>query len=70
VRVLRLDRRPLITKQTWPEAFIVCLHVDALIRLLQRDENVNAVVDSIHLAPAEMRALEFLKSTCGHAGKK
>ena len=61
VRVLRLDRRPLITKQTWPEAFIVCLHVDALIRLLQRDENVNAVVDSIHLAPAEMRALEFLK---------
>ena len=23
MRVLRLDRSPLITKQTWPEAFIV-----------------------------------------------
>jgi uncharacterized protein involved in exopolysaccharide biosynthesis/Mrp family chromosome partitioning ATPase len=62
VRVLRLDRSALLAKKTRLEAFIVSLHVDALLRPLRGDENVDAVVDSTHLAPTEMRALEFLKT--------
>jgi len=61
VRILRLDRSPLIARKTWPEAFIVLLHVDELFRKLRRDDNVDAVVDNTHLAFGEMRALKFLK---------
>src|ERR1035438_7692654 len=62
VRALRLDRSALILKKSWLEGFIVSLHIDAVLRPLRGDVNVDGVVDSTHLAATEMRALEFLRT--------
>ena len=62
VRALRLDRSPVIVKKTWLESGIDFLQINALLKSLRRHGDVNAAVDSTHLALAEMRALEYVNT--------
>src|ERR1035441_4464650 len=62
VRALRLDCSPIIMKKSWIETVIDRLQLNTLLMYFRGNSHNKAPVDITHLATAEMRALEYVKS--------
>jgi capsular exopolysaccharide synthesis family protein len=62
VRALKLDCSPLVIKKSWIEAAIDWLQFNTLLKYFRDNTHNTARVDITHLAPAEMRAFEYVKS--------